>query len=121
MRLLKRVIEKDGSGFVQVVAETSEDMWHAYNLISVGDFVTCSTIRKIQNPNPNAPIASQVYMEVAWHASSHPCSFLSSFQRILLTLELRVESVQFDSESCEMRISGQNQTTSEHVKVTLLR
>lgn len=30
---------------VSLVPENTEDMWHAYNLISEGDFVTCSTIR----------------------------------------------------------------------------
>jgi len=33
---------------VSLVPENTEDMWHAYNLISEGDFVSCSTIRYIQ-------------------------------------------------------------------------
>lgn len=30
---------------VALVPENTEDIWHAYNLISEGDFVSCSTIR----------------------------------------------------------------------------
>jgi len=33
---------------VSLVPENTEDMWHAYNLISEGDFVSCSTIRYIE-------------------------------------------------------------------------
>lgn len=32
---------------VVLVPEESEDMWHAYNLIAVGDLVKASTIRKV--------------------------------------------------------------------------
>jgi len=33
MKLLKRHIEKDGSGSVSLRLEYDEDLWHAYNLI----------------------------------------------------------------------------------------
>lgn len=32
---------------VSLIPEEAEDMWHAYNLISEGDLVTASTIRKV--------------------------------------------------------------------------
>ena len=37
MRQVHRKLEKDGSGVLKLIAEDPEDMWHAYNLISVGD------------------------------------------------------------------------------------
>lgn len=40
---LNPLIHKSRS--VALVPENTEDMWHAYNLISEGDFVSCSTIR----------------------------------------------------------------------------
>ena len=40
MRLKKNAIQRDGTGFVAVVPEDAEDMWHAYNLIStIGAFI----------------------------------------------------------------------------------
>jgi len=48
MRLLKKVISgKPPSGFVDILPEDDEDLWHAYNLIHVGDFVTAGTFRKV--------------------------------------------------------------------------
>ena len=37
MRLVHRKLEKDQSGSLKLIAEDAEDMWHAYNLICVGD------------------------------------------------------------------------------------
>jgi stalled ribosome rescue protein Dom34 len=45
MKLVKKAIEKDQSGFVTLIAEDAEDMWHAYNLISKGDGLKATTIR----------------------------------------------------------------------------
>lgn len=33
MLLVKKHIEKDGSGYVTLRPQEDEDMWHAYNLI----------------------------------------------------------------------------------------
>jgi protein pelota len=48
MKVLKRHLEKDGHGSIQMRAEESEDMWHAYNLIAAGDRVRTSTVRKVK-------------------------------------------------------------------------
>jgi protein pelota len=48
MKVLKRQLEKDGHGSIQMRAEESEDMWHAYNLIAAGDRVRTSTVRKVK-------------------------------------------------------------------------
>lgn len=45
MKLVKKFIEKDKSGYVALIAEDSEDMWHAYNLIAKGDHLKATTIR----------------------------------------------------------------------------
>src|SRR5690349_3119266 len=47
MKVLKRHLEKDGAGYIQLRAEESEDMWHAYNLIETGDSVRTTTVRKV--------------------------------------------------------------------------
>jgi protein pelota len=38
---------KNLARFVVLVPEEPEDMWHAYNLIAVGDLIKASTIRKV--------------------------------------------------------------------------
>lgn len=32
-----------------MIPEESEDMWHAYNIIAIGDLVKASTIRKVDS------------------------------------------------------------------------
>jgi protein pelota len=34
-----------------MVPEEAEDMWHAYNIISIGDQIKASTIRKVSGNN----------------------------------------------------------------------
>lgn len=36
MKLVHKDLEKDSSGSLTLVPEETEDMWHVYNLISVG-------------------------------------------------------------------------------------
>lgn len=48
MRLLKKSISaKDGEGFAHLLPEVPEDLWHAYNLLAVGDLLTAPTVRKV--------------------------------------------------------------------------
>jgi len=47
MKQIRSQIEKNRSGFVTLKAENDEDMWHAYNLVAVGDEVRSVAVRKI--------------------------------------------------------------------------
>ncbi|PLW43512.1 hypothetical protein PCASD_06775 [Puccinia coronata f. sp. avenae] len=47
MKQIRSQIEKNRSGFVTLKAENDEDMWHAYNLVTVGDEVRSVAVRKI--------------------------------------------------------------------------
>ncbi|POW12898.1 hypothetical protein PSTT_04170 [Puccinia striiformis] len=47
MKQIRSQIEKNRSGFVTLKAENDEDMWHAYNLVTVGDEVRSIAVRKI--------------------------------------------------------------------------
>ncbi|KAJ1850376.1 Translation factor pelota, partial [Coemansia sp. RSA 2703] len=49
MKLLNQAIEKDQSGYVRIVPEEPEDMWHIYNLIQKGDQLQASTIRGVKS------------------------------------------------------------------------
>lgn len=47
MKQIRSQIEKNRSGFVTLKAENDEDMWHAYNLVTVGDQVRSIAVRKV--------------------------------------------------------------------------
>ncbi|CAH7667881.1 eRF1 domain 1-domain-containing protein [Phakopsora pachyrhizi] len=47
MKHIRRHIEKNKSGSVTLLLEHDEDLWHAYNLISVGDEIRAPAVRKI--------------------------------------------------------------------------
>ena len=97
MKLLKRNISsKDGSGTISVRADISEDLWHAYNLIQIGDQVRCTTLRKVVKESSTG-------------------STTSSKVRMSLTIE--VSKVDFDSESQTVRLSGPNRGENEVVKM----
>ncbi|XP_026295657.1 protein pelota isoform X2 [Apis mellifera] len=95
MKLVSKNVDKDGEGSVSLVPENTEDMWHAYNLISEGDFVTCSTIRKVQ-------------MESATGSSNS--------YRVRTTLTICVEGIDFDTQACVLRLKGRNVEENKYVK-----
>ncbi|GFS30157.1 eukaryotic release factor 1 (eRF1) family protein [Actinidia rufa] len=47
MKIVRRDYVPNGPGSVKMVAEESEDLWLAYNLISEGDSVLAVTVRKV--------------------------------------------------------------------------
>ncbi|CAN0230170.1 unnamed protein product, partial [Ectocarpus sp. 13 AM-2016] len=94
MKVLRRQISsKDGDGFVQMKTEEAEDMWHAYNLIADGDRVRTSTV---VNESSTGSTTSK---------------------RVRLSLTIAVERVDFDSDSCLLRLSGRNSEENPHVKI----
>jgi protein pelota len=97
MKLLKKQISaKDGSGMVLIRPDTSEDLWHAYNLLQIGDLVRCTTVRKIVK-------------------ESNTGSTTSSKKRLMLTVA--VEKVDFDPDVLEVRLSGTVQSENESVRM----
>lgn len=95
MKLTRSRFEQDGPGFAKVVPEDSEDLWHAYNLITEGDLVSSATVRKVQKETGGGKEAERVH----------------------LSLEIEVEAIEFDSTSSELRLRGKNVAESEHVKL----
>ncbi|KPV78587.1 uncharacterized protein RHOBADRAFT_65945 [Rhodotorula graminis WP1] len=58
MLLVKKHIERDGSGFVTLRPQDDEDMWHAYNLISKGDELRGSAVRRITSESATGSTSS---------------------------------------------------------------
>ncbi|KAJ1519834.1 hypothetical protein ONE63_004080 [Megalurothrips usitatus] len=96
MKLVHKNVEKDGGGSITLVPEEPEDMWHAYNLISEGDSVRASTIRKVQNESATGS---------------------STSSRVRTTLTIQVETIEYDVQGCMLRLKGKNIEENQHVKM----
>eukprot|EP00914_Ancora_sagittata_P006306 GHVO01012789.1.p1 GENE.GHVO01012789.1~~GHVO01012789.1.p1 ORF type:complete len:393 (+),score=96.27 GHVO01012789.1:28-1206(+) len=108
MRQIHRNIPRDRSGVVALVPEHSEDIWHVYNLIAVGDLVTATTVRKVQKE------------------STDGMTLNTKVKKLKLTVA--VERVEYEKDPDGLRISGRirneadpsiriNQYHSLHVQI----
>ncbi|KAK4875247.1 hypothetical protein RN001_011669 [Aquatica leii] len=96
MKLVYKNVDRDGEGTVGLNPEEPEDMWHAYNLISVGDSVRSTTIRKVQSESATGS---------------------SSSTRVRTTLTICVENIDFDTQACVLRLKGRNVEENQYVKM----
>ncbi|GBC05123.1 hypothetical protein RclHR1_06050001 [Rhizophagus clarus] len=96
MKLIKKVIERDRSGFVTLCPEELEDMWHAYNLISLGDQLKATTLRRVQNESSTGTVESQ---------------------RVRMTLTITVDNVDFDPQGGLLRIKGRIISENNYAKM----
>lgn len=74
MRILKKYVHANKPGYVVLIPNDEEDLWHIYNLILKGDKVRTSTSRKIS-------ISSK---------SGHKNSYLKK-----LTMTLKIEKISY--------------------------
>ncbi|XP_020089576.1 protein PELOTA 1 isoform X2 [Ananas comosus] len=95
MKLVRRDLIRGGPGSVKIVPEEEDDMWHAYNLIAVGDTVEAVTVRKVLREMVSGG---------------------RDAERVRMKLEVKVEDVDYDKVGSVLRIRGKNLTESEHVK-----
>uniref|UniRef100_A0A2A4K0F9 Protein pelota homolog n=1 Tax=Heliothis virescens TaxID=7102 RepID=A0A2A4K0F9_HELVI len=96
MKLVYKNIERDGCGSIGLIPEESEDMWHAYNLVAAGDAVTASTVRKVQTESSTGS---------------------STSSRVRTTLTITVETIDFDTQACVLRLKGRNIVENQYVKM----
>uniref|UniRef100_A0A1W7R9Z6 Protein pelota homolog n=1 Tax=Hadrurus spadix TaxID=141984 RepID=A0A1W7R9Z6_9SCOR len=96
MKLLGKNIEKDGSGYVTLIPEEPEDMWHAYNLVAEGDSLRSSTIRKVTTESATGSTGSN---------------------RVRTTLTIAIENIDFDTQACMLRVKGRNIMENQYVKM----
>ena len=97
MKLLKREISaKDGEGRVTLIPEETEDLWHLYNLLLIGDQITASTIRKVVSENATSVSA----------------------QRKRITVTIQITAIDFDPQDggC-IRLAGRNVQANAHIKL----
>ncbi|KJH48663.1 putative translation factor pelota [Dictyocaulus viviparus] len=96
MKLIKRGIEKNGPGYVALIPEEAEDMWHIYNLIRVGDVVRSKTIRKVVTESSSGTTSSQ---------------------RMHTVLTISVEAIDFDPGANALHLKGRNIEENNLVKL----
>src|SRR6056300_993464 len=97
MKLLKKSISaKDGSGYISLLPNTPEDLWHTYNLLQKGDKVRCTTLRKVNEETSTGSVTSS---------------------KVRMNLTIEVTKLEFFKDSLEVRISGPNSAESAHVRM----
>ena len=79
-----------------MVPDEGEDMWHCYNLITEGDHLKAGTIRKVQQESATGS---------------------SSSQRVRTTITIRVETTDFDTSACVLRVKGRNVEENKYIKM----
>lgn len=96
MKQVHRNLEKDSSGVIGLIPDEAEDMWHAYNLIAVGDRLRATTIRRVQTESSTGSVSSN---------------------KVRTTLTIQVEGVDYDTQACVLRIKGRNVQENQYVKM----
>lgn len=79
-----------------MIPEEAEDMWHTYNLVAVGDTIRSTTIRKVQNESSTGSV---------------------SVNKVRTTLTIQIENIDFDTQACQLRVSGRNIRENQYVKM----
>jgi protein pelota len=96
MRILKKQISKDGEGMVKLLLEEPEDLYHAFHLICKGDYVRCSTVRKVVQESATGSVQSS---------------------RTRMNLTIEVEKIDYEPGSSELRVMGKNREENPFVKL----
>jgi protein pelota len=95
MRLIRKNIDRASGGELKLEPEEQEDMWHAYNLVAVGDSLRASTVRKVTQTTDTG-------------------SSSTTKKRMILTIE--VIGVDYDSAACALRVKGRTIEENDFVK-----
>jgi len=97
MKILKQAINsKTSLGSIVLQAEEEDDMYHLYNVISIGDAVEATSMRNVVNESKSGA---------------------RDKSRIMTKITIQVEQIDFDSEQCTLRLKGVNIKENEHLKL----
>jgi protein pelota len=82
-----RILDRDiNNGNIRVMLEADEDVWHLFNVLTVGDIVTASTTRREEKA------ADKLRAERA--------------EKKRMTLGIRVEKIEFSEDDIRLRVLG---------------
>lgn len=96
MRLIKQSIDRDNSGTINLLPEDPEDMWFSYNLIRPSDLLRASALRRITTESATGSTSST---------------------RVHTTLLISVSSLDFDTQSSQLHVSGRIVEETKFAKV----
>lgn len=96
MKLVYKNIDKKSIGKCSLICEEAEDMWHAYNLISIDDYLRSSTFRRVINETSVG---------------------VTSTSRVHTMLTICVKSLDFDIQAGVLRVKGTNAEENQFVKL----
>lgn len=95
MKIHKKELEKNGTGYIIVTPEIPEDLWHLFHIITDGDQVKGVAIRKIAKESSTGSINNE---------------------RVKITLKISVDKIDFDPQGGTLRLSGRNVEENKFVK-----
>ncbi|BGO92977.1 hypothetical protein NBRC10512_004198 [Rhodotorula toruloides] len=124
MLLVRSNINKDQSGSVTVRPQDDEDMWHAYNLISKGDELRASAVRRVTSESATGSTSSQrVHLKltirvdkVLYSALAQPDSTASASSSSAADSSAPVAAASGTSGTTTLHVSGKITSENEHVK-----
>merc|ERR1740123_908310 len=94
MKIIYKKIIKDGSGDIKVNCEIAEDFWHIYNLLRVGDHLTATTIRNVNQISSTGQ---------------------SNTKRIKMRITILIDAIEYDTSTSSMRVKGTNIVENKHI------
>ncbi|MCL2296607.1 MAG: mRNA surveillance protein pelota [Methanomassiliicoccaceae archaeon] len=96
LRRVMRILGKDiNSGNVRILLEADEDVWHLFNVLTVGDLVTASTTRREEKQ------ADKLRAERA--------------EKKRMTLGIRMEKIEFSEDEIRLRVLGTIETGPQDI------
>lgn len=99
MKILSKICEKNTEGEISLLIENTEDLWSLYNLIIIGDKLSCTTTRK-------------VVKETGTSTQSN---------KVKIFLSILVEKIDFEPQAESIRVSGKIVNENKFVKVSRKR
>ncbi|KAI9804815.1 MAG: hypothetical protein M1825_001183 [Sarcosagium campestre] len=96
MRVIKKNIDKDGTGTITLFPEEPEDMWHAFNLIRPGDKLRAPALRRVVTESSTGSTSST---------------------RVHTSFLLLVKSIDFDPAAGQLHIGGPIIEENKYTKV----
>ncbi|KAJ8296841.1 Protein dom34 [Rhodotorula toruloides] len=114
----------DQSGSVTLRPQDDEDMWHAYNLISKGDELRASAVRRVTSESATGSTSSQrVHLKltirvdkVLYSALAQPDSTASASSSSAADSSAPVAAASGTSGTTTLHVSGKITSENEHVK-----
>jgi len=96
LRMVMRILDKDVyNGNVRILLEADEDVWHLFNVLTVGDLVTASTTRREEKQ------ADKLRAERT--------------EKKRMTLGIRAEKIEFSEDDIRLRVLGTIETGPQDI------